>query len=230
MYDQLADNYDAIYRTPAGEYFMRRKIQTALELAPLPQKSHLLEVGCANGVYTFEMAKLGFQMTGLDLSPECVRAATRQAEAAGLTGVNFTEGDAEALSQFDDDTFDGVVSFSALRYVPRPNLAVREIYRVLRPGGMAVVDFPNKLSPWFTLLKPLLTGKTHIHDHQYTPGQVRRMMQEAGFRQVSVRRILYTHKTVPSWALPVMQAVDYVGERTPGFNQFASIVMAGGRK
>ena len=230
MYDQLAADYDAIYRTPAGEYFMRRKVDAMLELAAVPQRGHLLEVGCANGVYTFELARLGFQMTGLDLSPECVHTATQMAKQLGLKGVDFTVGDAEALSRFEDSTFDGAVSFSALRYVPNPAKAICEIYRVLRPNGWAVVDFPNKRSPWFNLLKPLLTGQTHIHDHQYTTGQVRHMLQAAGFRQVSVRRILYTPKTIPSWVLPVMRVVDYVGERTPGLSQLASIIMVGGRK
>jgi len=230
MYDQLAANYDAIYRTPAGQYFMNRKIDTMLKLAAFPQGSRLLEVGCANGVYTFALARLGFQMTGLDLSPECVHTATQQAERVGLTHINFTVGDAEALSQFDDNTFDGVISFSTLRYVPNLAKAIRELYRVLRPGGIAVVDFPNKRSPWFTFMKPLLTGQTHIHDHQYTTGQIKRMLQEAGFRKVSLRRILYTPKTIPGWALPAMKVIDYVGERTPGFNQFASIIVAGGHK
>ena len=230
MYDQSAANYGASYGTPAGQYFMNRKIDTLLKLAAFPQRSQLLEVGCANGSYTFELARLGFQMTGLDLSPECVRIATQKAKQIGLPHINFAVGDAEELSQFEDNTFDGVISFSTLRYVPDPAKAMREIYRVLRPGGMAVVDFPNKWSPWFTFLKPLLTGQTHIHDHQYTTDQIKRMMQEAGFQGISLRRILYTPKKIPSWALPVMKTIDYVGERTPGFSQFASIIMAGGHK
>lgn len=230
MYDQSAANYGMSYNTPAGQYFMNRKINTMLKLAAFPQGSQLLEVGCANGWYTFELAKLGFQMTGLDLSPECVRIATQKAKQVGLTCINFTVGDAEELSQFEDNTFDGVISFSTLRYVPDPAKAIREIYRVLRPGSMAVVDFPNKWSPWFTFLKPLLTGQTHIHDHQYTTGQIKKMMQEAGFLGISLCRILYTPKKIPSWALPVMKTIDYVSERTPGFNRFASIIMAGGQK
>jgi ubiquinone/menaquinone biosynthesis C-methylase UbiE len=230
MYDRLAAKYDRSYRIAAGQYFMNRKIDAMLKLAVFPQGSHLLEVGCANGVYTFELARRGFQMTGLDLSPECVRTATQKAEQLGLPYLNFTVGDAEALVQFEDNTFDGVISFSTLRYVYNPAKAIQEIYRVLRSGGIAVVDFPNKRSPWFTFLKPLLTGKTHIHDHQYTTAQIKRMLQEAGFRKVSACRILYTHKSTPGWALPVMKTIDYVGERTPGLNQFASIVMAGGHK
>jgi ubiquinone/menaquinone biosynthesis C-methylase UbiE len=115
MYDQVAEKYDAAYRSLAGQYFMKHKIRTMLKLAAFPQGSHLLEVGCANGVYTFELARYGFKVTGLDLSPECVHVASQKAEQLGLTQVKFTAGDAEKLSQFEDNTFDGVFSFSVLR-------------------------------------------------------------------------------------------------------------------
>jgi len=229
MYDELAPRYDELYHTPAGQYFMNRKIGSMMQLAAFPTGSRLLEVGCADGVYTLELARRGYQVTGLDLSPECVRTATLKAQRAGLSGASFVAGDAESLAQFEDNSFDGVFSFSALRYVPNPAQAIREIYRVAKPGGRAVVDFPNKWSPWFTILKPMLTGETHIHDHQYATGQVKHMLQAAGFQQITARRILYTPKTIPGWLLPIMKVVDVVGE-LPGFNQIASIVIAGGRK
>jgi hypothetical protein len=56
------------------------------------------------------------------------------------------------------------------------------------------------------------------------------MLSQAGFQKLRARRILYTHKSVPGWALPAMKLVDFVGEKTPGLNQLASIVMAGGSK
>ncbi len=229
MYDDLAASYDRFYQSAAGQYFMGRKIATLLKLAPFAHGSHLLEIGCANGIYSVALAQRGFQVTGLDLSPQCVSAATAKAKQANLPNCRFITGDAEALSQVANNTFDGAFSFSALRYLARPDLAIREIYRVLRPGGLAVVDFPNKLSPWFTLLKPRLTGETHIHDHQYTTGYVRSLLRNAGFQQIAVRRILYTPKTIPDGLLPVMKVVDFIGE-LPGLNQFASIIIAGGVK
>jgi len=229
-YDRLAASYDKSYRRSAGQYFMNRKVDTMLGLATFVPGSRLLEVGCASGVYTFELARRGFHVTGLDLSPKCIRTAAQKAEQVGLTNVSFAVGDAEELSQFDDSVFDGIFSFSTLRYVSDPLKAMRAIYRVLRPGGVAVVDFPNKWSPWFTFLKPLVTGETHIHDHQYTTAQVKRMLQDAGFQEISARRILYTHKSMPDWSLPVMKVIDYVGERLPGLNHCASIIMARGRK
>lgn len=230
LYNEQAANYHAIFQKPAGRYFMKRKLDTLAQLAPFPSGSQLLEVGCANGVFTRELARRGFEMIGLDLSPACIETATQLAKESGLDNTRFIVGDAENLSQLEDNTFDGVISFSALRYVARADKAIREIYRVLKPGGLAVVDFPNKLSPWFTIIKPLVTRETHIHDHHYTTSQVRRMFEDAGFEHIQQRLILYTAKIIPSWSLPVMKLVDNIGERTPGVNQFAAIIMTRGYK
>jgi len=230
MYNRLADGYSTAFDSAAGRYFMRRKIEAMLDLGRFTRGGHLVEIGCADGAFTLEIGRLGFRITGLDLSPECIRVAAQRVRQAGLTELNFAVADAENLTNICDDTFDGAFSFSALRYVSDAAASIRELFRVVRCGAAVVVDFPNSWSPWFTFLKPLLTGETHIHDHRYTTGQVVAMMQAAGFRDVTARRILFTPKTTPGWILPALKAADYIGERTPGLNQLAAIIMVGGRK
>lgn len=229
QYDREAEVYDKCYESPAGNYFMWRKIRTALYLASFQEGSHLLEVGSASGAYTFEFAKLGFRMTGLDLSPECVKYAAEKARRLRVSNVEFVLGDAEDLSMLPDNTFDGVVSFSCLRYVPNPQLAVNEIFRVVRERGEVVVDFPNKISPWFKYLKPLLTGNTHIHDHHYSTREVRAFLQRSGFQEIRMKRILYTPKFIGPTLLKGMKCADFVGELPP-LNHFAAIIMCRGRK
>ena len=68
MYDATASIYGVEYQSPVGYYFMWRKIKTVLDLGGFSEGDELLEVGCANGPYTFEFARLGLKMTGLDLS------------------------------------------------------------------------------------------------------------------------------------------------------------------
>jgi ubiquinone/menaquinone biosynthesis C-methylase UbiE len=230
MYDALAPSYSGAYSSPAGRYFMSRKIDAMLSMAEFSSGDRLLEVGCADGVYTLEVAMRGFRVTGVDLSPECVRVAAERARRDDARGVSFAVADAETLVDLADASFDGAFSFSTLRYLYAPQAAVAQIRRVIRPGAVAVVDFPNRRSPWFTLLKPLLTGRTHVHDHHYTTSEAAAMMRAAGFREIEARRILFTPKTTPDWALPVMRAVDFLGERTPGLNRLASIIVVRGRR
>jgi len=230
LYDKSAESYDLEYQTSAGRYFMMGKIKTALDLGGFNKGDNILEVGCANGVYTFEFARMGFDMTGLDLSPKNIEVAKERAKKMNINNVKFLVGDAERLSMFSDNTFDGAISFSTLRYVPNPQKAINEIYRVIKKGKSAVVDFPNKRSPWFNYLKPLLTGETHIHDNQYSTSECKMFLKNAVFRDVKAKRILYTPKSTPSYLLGVMKVVDFIGERMPVINEFAAIIMCRGIK
>jgi len=229
MYDATASIYGLEYQSPAGYYFMWRKIKTVLYLGGFSEGDELLEVGCANGPYTFELARFGFKMTGLDLSVKNIEEANKRAKVNDISNVKFIVGDAENLL-FQDNTFEGIISLSTLRYVPNPQKAIKEIYRVVQKGKNIVIDFPNKRSPWFNYLKPWLMGKKHIHDHQYTANEIKQMLQNAGFREIEAKRILYTPKATPSAMLGFMKGVDFIGERLPFINEFAAIIVCKGRK
>jgi len=100
----------------------------------------------------------------------------------------------------------------------------------VRISATTLKIFPNKRSPWFNYLKPLLTGETHIHDNQYSTSECKMFLKNAGFREVKAKRILYTPKSTPSYLLGVMKGVDFIGERMPVINEFAAIIMCRGIK
>jgi ubiquinone/menaquinone biosynthesis C-methylase UbiE len=208
---------------------MKRKIKTALMLGDFAKGSHILEIGCADGVYTFEFIKLGFRVTGLDLSPACVAFASQKASSLNVKDVSFIVGDAEELCQFPDNTFDGAISFSTLRYVPNPQKAINEIFRVVKKNKIAVCDFPNRISPWFNYLKPWLSRGRHIHDHSYFTHEIEKFFYNAGFREIVAKRILYTPKFIGPVALAFMKIIDRVGELAP-LDNLATIIMCRGKK
>jgi SAM-dependent methyltransferase len=215
---------------PALAYFRRRKIQTALELGSFPPRSALLEVGCGTGDYGLLLARAGYQVTGVDLSSKSIEAARAKASILGLSGTSFVVSDAEALSEIPENSADGVVSFSALRYVPDLRRALLAVRRVLKPNGVAVLDFPNRFCPWFRLLKTHFGVERHIHDQHYSTREIVMLMREAGLVDVIARRILFTTYVLPALLLPLFRAIDWVGERTPGISQTAGIIMVRGRK
>ncbi|MFH0777400.1 MAG: class I SAM-dependent methyltransferase [Candidatus Eisenbacteria bacterium] len=229
LYDNRAGIYGTRFGTPAGNYYLWRKINTALALAKFEKGSHILDVGCASGHYTLEFAKLGFRITGVDLSPECIKLAGERAKKAGIDNLELMVGDAEDLSMFQNDTFDGAISFSCLRYLPSPQKAINEMFRVVKRQKPVVVDFPNRRSPWFNYLKPWFTGSRHIHDHFYLTNEVVAFLGNAGFQGISATRILYTPKSTWPALLKIMKLVDVVGE-LPLLNQFAAIIMCAARK
>ena len=215
---------------PALAYYRRRKLETALQLGGFRHGAALLDVGCATGDYTLLWARRGFRMTGADLSPASIETARRKAQLAGQGGMQFLTADAETLSGVPDAAFDGVVSFSALRYVPNLDRALAAIARVLKPGGVAALDFPNRYCPWFTLLKNRVGVETHIHDHQYGAGEISRLFEAAGLRDVQVRHLLFTSYLTPKVLLPAFRLFDRIGEQTPLLNRTAAILMVKGVK
>ena len=97
----------------------------------------VLEVGCGLGTDGAQFARAGALYTGVDLTEAAVSLARRRFELESLPG-EFRIADAENLD-FADDSFDLVYSHGVLHHTPDTARAVREVWRVLRPGGRAVV-------------------------------------------------------------------------------------------
>lgn len=213
----------------AKVYFRRRKLETALALGDFPPGGRVLEVGSSVGQYSFQLAKRGFDVTAADLSANAVAVGQRRAAAQNVRNVSFVVADAEQLSPLADNTFDGVVSFSTLRYVPNLHAALAEIRRVLKPGGTAVLDFPNRYCPWF-YVKQWLGSERHPHDHQFSAGTLRRLVASSGLQVTAIRHLLFTPTLAPAGVLPLFKAVDAIGERLPLVDRLAAIVMVAARK
>lgn len=97
----------------------------------------VLEIGCGLGTDGAQFAQAGARYTGIDLTDAAVDLARRRFELFNLPGL-FCVADAERLD-FQDASFDLVYSHGVLHHTPDTRAAVREIHRVLRPGGRAVV-------------------------------------------------------------------------------------------
>ena len=215
--------------TSAKLYFRSRKLQTALRLGSFQPGDRLLEIGCAVGHFTFPLAQLGYRIIGLDFSENCVAAARQRIPPKDAAGIRFIQGDAEDLGLFDDGSFDGVLSLSTLRYVPHLSKALKEIHRVLRPGGRAVLDFPNRWCPWF-YLKPWLGSERHPYDHWFMAKDLQKELKKTGLQPYAIQRMLFTPTVAPDKLLWIFKGVDWCGERIPGIKNLAGIIMVGAQK
>jgi SAM-dependent methyltransferase len=93
----------------------------------------LLDVACGTGVVSVTAARLGARVTGLDLTPELLDRARENARIAKVE-IEWLEGDVEKLP-FGDADFDVVLSEFGHIFAPRPEVAIGEMLRVLKPGG-----------------------------------------------------------------------------------------------
>jgi ubiquinone/menaquinone biosynthesis C-methylase UbiE len=101
-------------------------------------QGHLLDVACGPGVVTAAIASTAASVVALDATDEMLEKARVRCATAKLANVRFKRGDAEHLP-FDEAQFDGVVTRSAVHHFANPQRALTEMFRVLRPGGTAVI-------------------------------------------------------------------------------------------
>lgn len=111
--------------------------------------SSVLDAGCGQGHWGRALAKVlpaDARITGVDFEPEWVRAAAQRAEQAGLAArCEFVQGDAMALP-FADDTFDLATCQTVLIHLPDPSAGLREMMRVIKPGGLVLAVEPSNMA------------------------------------------------------------------------------------
>ena len=139
----------------------RARLREALDPRP---GQRVLEVGPGTGYYALEVAEwIGpdGRLEIFDLQPEMLDHTMRRAADRGLDNVAATQGDATSLP-FDDASFDGAYLVTVLGEIPDQEAALRELRRVLKPGGRLVV------------------GEVALDPHVVFPGPLRRRAEAAG--------------------------------------------------
>jgi ubiquinone/menaquinone biosynthesis C-methylase UbiE len=125
--------------------FMRHSGEAVVESLGIAPPLRVLDLGCGDGTTALPLARLGADVTGIDISKNQVDAGNRRAGAAGLTRLKFHEGDACSLEGVGDDSFDLTLSIFGAMFAPRPFDVAKEMVRVTKPGGRIVMGnwIPN---------------------------------------------------------------------------------------
>ena len=105
-----------------------------VKFARLQAGEAVLDVGTGTGVVAITAARAGARVSALDLTPELLQQAKENARIAQHQDIVWTEGDAEQLP-YADASFDVVLSQFGHMFAPRPEVAIAEMRRVLKPGG-----------------------------------------------------------------------------------------------
>lgn len=144
-FDSIAQNYFSKYDEDSlGGYIFRERKARVVELLS-GTKGDVLDVGCGPGVMAQDVLNLGCNFWGVDGSSPMITECRKRFEMVPRT--HFSVGNAIALP-FPDGTFDLVMCIGVIDRVVRPELAIIEMSRVLRPKGKLLVSFPNLLSPY----------------------------------------------------------------------------------
>ena len=153
-----------------------RKIDRLISLEP---GQRVLEVGCGQGHLTKRLAGRGIDVTGVDVNPEAV-------EVAGSDRVVHMR--AETL-QFEDKTFDAIISIHTIEHIPQLEEALGEMARVLRPGGIAFYIYPAEpIMGLYAIPTSIIIHGTpfrarEVHCHKLWPAKLRRLVDPLGLSQ-----------------------------------------------
>lgn len=135
----IAEHYNLWYETPQGRLHDRtQKEDVRRILPPAHAGEKLLDVGCGSGHWSRFFVSMGYQVYGIDISPEMVQVAQ-----SSVPSCSFEVADASDLP-FSSEIFDVVAAMATLEFVTDPRLALKEMARCTRPGGTILVGSLNK--------------------------------------------------------------------------------------
>jgi ubiquinone/menaquinone biosynthesis C-methylase UbiE len=174
-FDTVADQWDQMR---AG-YFDESVREAAIAKANLRPNMVVADVGTGTGYVATGLAPLVHKVYGVDASAEMLRVAEESMRQQGFTNVEFKAGDGLNLP-FEDNSLDAVFANMYLHHIEEPSLAIAEMVRVLKPGGvLAITDEDEHEHEW-------------LHEEMddvwlgFDRDQIRRWFVEAGLKEVEV--------------------------------------------
>jgi SAM-dependent methyltransferase len=207
---------------------------------PLEGES-VIDCGCGAGEYVRALAALGADAWGIEYSAEKIGEAQR---LGGLPEGRVAVGDIEAI-EFADEHFDIALVNEVLEHVPRDDRGIREVHRILKPGGVAVIFSPNRLYPFethgvslrsgakvphYTPLVPYVPVRLGLFQYwarNYWPWELRALVRAGGF---SIERCGYVWQTFENISghqprsiaaiRPLLRAIARALEAIPGLRAF----------
>jgi len=138
----------------------------------------LLDIGCAQGFFLFNACKAGYTGKGVEMSQEAVEYARNE------FGLDVEAQPFEEL-RFGATRFDVVTLWQVLEHVPYPLMMLREVHRILRPGGLVVVSTPNIGGIPAKILRKKWWDIKRLHINQFATKTLTHVLRNAGFRNIS---------------------------------------------
>ena len=162
--DQVENEWERLNRP-----YRRLELVSTLHLVEsyFPRQGHLIDIGGGPGRYTLELMKRGYRMTLVDLSSKAISFATKELARLGFVPEAAVCADARDLSAFPAAGFDGALLMGPMYHITEEEgrrEALFELYRLLRPGALAVIAF---LNPWGVLRSGLAEFPSEYEDYSH---------------------------------------------------------------
>lgn len=188
---RFKDSYSRWRSSPLGRITDTLEEELLFDALGPPSGRMFLDVGCGDGKLSCEFARRGARVTGLDVDPGVVAAASENARVSGIP-LRLVAGEAERLP-FADAVFDGVVAVTVLCFAGDAGRALMEMNRVLKPGGKIVIGELGKWSLWaaYRRVRGWLGNATWQEAQFRSAAELRRLARGAGLIDASCRGAIY---------------------------------------
>jgi len=201
------------WSTPAGQVRKRRRIDLLTGVVTgMPNRPRVLEVGCGTGTFTGALSEAFPLLTAIDISDPLLRVARER-----FPNVELLEQDIHHTT-FEDGRFDLVVGCSVLHHLDW-DLALLEIFRILKAGGRIRFSEPNLWNPQIFLQKNWGYLKRRLGDspdeYAFTRRQILRSLSRAGFVEALVEPYEFLHPSTPVRLIPAVERLEALLQRTP---------------
>jgi ubiquinone/menaquinone biosynthesis C-methylase UbiE len=209
-FDENSKLWAERYSDPGNGELLWERHRTILDLIDewqLSPSSRIIDVGCGAGFLTFDLARRGLQGVGIDGATSMIETCEAEAGRAGISERwQYKQADVEQIP-YPDHSFDAAICCGVIEYLPEDGELLREVRRVLRPGGRFLLCVTNKygysvrLYPLFqrmkripgmirvaTAVRGLSTGRRTemmnlpFEARRHSPAQIRRALVANGFR------------------------------------------------
>jgi ubiquinone/menaquinone biosynthesis C-methylase UbiE len=207
-------------------YLATKALSDWLLLTSLDLKGKkVLNIGCAEPIDEIQFIEKVTEWVALDINEKLIRTAEeiarRKLNPSLFSRLKFVQGDATAMN-FDDNTFDIVVSFSTIEHIPNREdrrKALEEITRVTSKGGYVIITVPNRFSSfYFAHRRAMKLGTSDYgYSYLYSVREIKNLLKSVGLRPIKLASEYNALITLPSifpYVLPrFLSLFRYFGER-----------------
>lgn len=171
--DEYTDRH--YFETQGGLLWARhRAILEMIREGGLPSSGNILDVGCGPGLLSLDLATSGYRGLAVDVAPAMIDRCKKQAATRGINTWNYQVGDAESLAA-PDCSFDAVIAAGVIEYLPGDDRMMREVWRVLKPGGCFILNVTNRYG-YTACLTPVLNSFKRLPGVLQTTSWLRRIL------------------------------------------------------
>ncbi|MHC4600938.1 MAG: class I SAM-dependent methyltransferase [Planctomycetota bacterium] len=175
----ITQGFDAMEALEFSPQRLRKKRKEAASYLPFRKTGRLLDIGCGLGGFLKAASEEGWKPEGVEIVPEIATYAAKSFPVHATSLGN---------APLEDGLFDVVRLNNVIEHLPSPREVVATSFRILRPGGLLIVSPPNFDSLSVAVCGAewrYIAGDQHIY--LFGPPTLRRLLEDGGFRVVSVR-------------------------------------------